>query len=87
MCACVWLRPHRKFGLLSSLMSEDHNWTSYRLELQAKLDNNIPCIPFLGVLLTSIVQQDSAHSARQKGRRFSGVEDYTVMEAVTVRNR
>ena len=77
----------RKYAALTKLMSEDHNWSQYRMELQSKLDSNIPCIPFLGVLLTSIVQQGSAHTVKYRGRRYSGVEDYTIMEAITVRNR
>ena len=68
-------------------MSEEHNWNDYRMEIQSKLDQNIPCIPFLGVLLTSIVQQESMNAVRPRNRRLSGVEDYTVMEAVTVRNK
>ena len=78
---------NRKYTALSKLMSEDHNWSDYRIELQTKLDDYIPCIPFLGVLLTTIVQQGSVNTVKMRGRRFSGVEDYTIMEAITVRNR
>lgn len=68
-------------------MSEDRNWNDYRMHLSSKLEENVPCIPFLGVLLTSIAQQRSVHTVKVHGRRRSGVEDYTIMEAVTIRNR
>ena len=70
-------------------MTEEHNYASYRYDLQSNLDQDIPCIPFLGVLLTTICQTDSAHAVTPSvgGRRMSGVEGYTVMEAITVRNR
>ena len=68
-------------------MSEDFNYKEYRADLKAKMAANVSCIPFLGVLLTTIVQLDSADSAQIRGRRCSGVEGYTIIEAITVRNR
>jgi len=53
-------------------------------------EEGTPCIPFLGVLLTTIAQQGSVEVVAPKvsrKRRPSGVEDYVVMEAVTVRNK
>ena len=87
--------PHtyRKFEKLSDLMSEEYNWKLYRAELEACFARNIPCIPFLGVLLTTIVQQESAtisrggQMSRHGRKRVSGVEMYTILEAITVRNR
>lgn len=75
--------------MLTRLMCEEYNYRDYRLKLEETLANNIPCIPFLGVLLTTIVQKESAHNHRsgRMGRKFSGVEDYTIIEAITVRNR
>ena len=76
----------RKFEALCHLMSEEFNYREYRRVLDETLESGIPCIPFLGVLLTTIVQC-SAHKYGLGSRKYSGVEDYTVMEAVTVRNR
>ena len=86
---------HRKFEKLSELMSEEYNWKHYRAELETCFTENLPCIPFLGVLLTTIVQHESATTSRgvkmslsRNGRkRVSGVEMYTILEAITVRNR
>lgn len=89
----------RKFETLSGLMSEEHNWKAYSTHLEDILDKNTPCVPFLGVLLTMIVQYESVHAMHESTSRFrrpsrssrvkkvSGVEDYTVLEAITVRNR
>ena len=74
-------------------MSEEYNWKLYRSELETCFANNIPCIPFLGVLLTTIVQQESitlsrnGQMSRHGRKRISGVEMYTILEAITVRNR
>ena len=74
-------------------MSEEYNWKLYRAELETCFANNIPCIPFLGVLLTTIVQQESTtvsrggQMSRHGRKRVSGVEMYTILEAITVRNR
>ena len=66
-------------------MSEQHNWRVYSVQLQELLDTTTPFIPFLGVLLTTTVQYHS----RLEGcpRKVSGIEDYTLLEAITVRNR
>ena len=67
-------------------MSEEYNWRAYRKHLNKLLEETTPCIPFLGVLLTTTVQTGSSASGR-RSRKASGVEDYTVLEAITVRNR
>ena len=66
-------------------MSEEYNWRSYRKHLDKLLEETTPCIPFLGVLLTTTVQSGSSSDRRL--RKASGVEDYTLLEAITVRNR
>jgi len=69
-------------------MSEEMNYREYRQRLDEVIATGTPCIPFLGVLLTTIVQFSSLNCRHLMGsRKFSGTEDYTVMEAVTVRNR
>ncbi len=66
-------------------MSEQHNWRVYSVQLQELLDTTTPFIPFLGVLLTTTVQYHSRLEGRP--RKVSGIEDYTLLEAITVRNR
>lgn len=80
-------------------MSEEHSWKAYNKHLENLLNKNTPCIPFLGVLLTKIVQYESVHAVRDtdsnfrrpsrssKVKKVSGVEDYTLLQAITVRNR
>ena len=71
-------------------MSEECNWKAYRSELHDCIVSKTPCVPFLGVLLTSIVQQESFHftqSKQQLARKQSVLEGYTILEAITVRNR
>ena len=45
-------------------MSEDDNWKLYREDLDRCLSTNTPCIPFLGLFLTQVVQQESYHKLR-----------------------
>jgi len=69
-------------------MSEEYCWRQYSTHLKALIDTTTPCIPFLGVLLTTTVQHQLGSQQGGKGRRTStGVEDYLVLEAITVRNR
>ena len=69
-------------------MSEEMNYRDYRRALDDVMSTNAPCVPFLGVLLTTIVQFSSqSYGNSLRRRKCSGIEDYTVVEAVTVRNR
>ena len=82
----------RTFKQLSELMSEKGNWMVYCRDLEQQLTANIPCIPFLGVFLTQIVQQDSYNQCKPKTgdvirKRLSGLENYTILETITVRNQ
>ena len=45
-------------------MSEDDNWKLYREDLDRCLSANTPCVPFLGLFLTQVVQQESYHKLR-----------------------
>ena len=73
-------------------MSEEDNWEVYRKDLEQQFTSSTPCIMFLGVFLTQIVQQDSYNQCKAKTgcgiRRHSSVlGNYTVLEAITVRNQ
>ena len=73
-------------------MSEEDNWAMYRNDLDQQFAANTPCIPFLGVFLTQIVQQDSYNECKPKRgcgirKNSSGLENYTILEAITVRNQ
>ena len=58
-------------------MSEDDNWKLYREDLDRCLSANTPCVPFLGLFLTQVVQQESYHKLRaevgesRRGKRRS----------------
>ena len=63
----------RRFLDLADLMSETKNYTLYRARMKTALDNP-PCIPFLGVFLTEVVQMDTynkMHRTRRSSRRVS----------------
>ncbi len=66
-------------------MCEDRNWAKYRRTLSALLESTTPCVPFLGVLLTTTVQYHCRLEGRP--RKKSGVEDYVLLDAVTNRKR
>ena len=55
----------RMFGELSTLMSEDQNFSSYREELKNSLKDS-PCLPFLGDFLTQIAQTQAYVAMRRK---------------------
>ena len=76
----------RKFEQLSALMSEECNFQLYHKDLQQTLAANIPCIPFLGTFLTTVVQQDSYNQITPK-KQSALLETYTVLDAITVRHR
>lgn len=64
----------------------------YRKDLEQQFNSNTPCIPFLGVFLTQIVQQDSYDQCRAKTgcgirKHSSCLGNYTILEAITVRNQ
>ena len=77
---------YRKFEQLSALMSEECNFQLYHKDLQQTLAANIPCIPFLGTFLTTVVQQDSYNQIIPK-KQSALLETYTVLDAITVRHR
>ena len=45
-------------------MSEEDNWKLYREDLERNLTTGASCIPFLGLFLTQVVQQESYHKMR-----------------------
>ena len=69
-------------------MSEESNFNLYHQDLEQTLAANTPCIPFLGIFLTVVVQHDSyAQMSSKKMRRQSTLlETYTILDAITVRN-
>lgn len=72
-------------------MSEDNNWELYRKDLDSQLASNVPSIPFLGVFLTQVVQQESYNVMKSKEnipdkRKPSVYETYSILDAITVRN-
>lgn len=77
---------HRKFGQLSALMSEECNFQLYYQDLKQTLAANIPCVPFLGTFLTTVVQQDS-YSQMTPKKQSALLDTYTVLDAITVRHR
>ena len=77
---------YRKFEQLSALMSEECNFQLYHKDLQQTLAANIPCMPFLGTFLTTVVQQDS-YSQMTPKKQSALLETYTVLDAITVRHR
>ena len=77
---------YRKFEQLSVLMSEECNFQLYHKDLQQTLAANIPCIPFLGTFLTTVVQQDSYNQMTPK-KQSALLETSTVLDAITVRPR
>jgi len=80
---------NRKFLSLSALMSEECNFNLYHQDLEQTLAANIPCIPFLGIFLTVVVQHDSytQMSSKNMRRQSTLLETYTILDAITVRNR
>ena len=73
-------------------MSEEQNWTAYRDEIKQKLDTNSPCIPFLGVFLTTVALSQEANTliedkGLERRRTSSFYEAYHILEAITVRNK
>ena len=82
----------RRFKQLSELMSEEDNWAMYRNDLDQQFTASTPCIPFLGVFLTQVVQQDSYNQCKPKRgcgirKHSSALGNYTILEAITVRNQ
>lgn len=75
-------------------MSEECNFNLYHQDLEHTLAANIPCIPFLGIFLTVVVQHDSYTqmssknmSSKNMRRQSTLLETYTILDAITVRNR
>ena len=77
-------------------MSEERNWRQYRRQLAKHVSNNTSCVIFLGVLLSNVVRYESYQqlkrsnrlsSAMPVARKVSVCETFTVLEAITVRNR
>ena len=64
----------------------------YRNDLDQQFAASTPCIPFLGVFLTQIVQQESYSQCKPKRggvirKHSAGLENYTILEAITARNQ
>lgn len=59
------LSPHRLYTYLCSALSSEDNWRVYRKLLSAAIAHP-PCIPFLGQLLTDIMQKDTYSSQRKE---------------------
>lgn len=59
----VFLHPHRLFGHLCLAVSSEDNWKIYRKLLSVAISRP-PCVPFLGQLLTDIMQKDTYSSQR-----------------------
>lgn len=57
-------KRRKRFTRLCHLMSEEDNWQLYRKELGRRLASDTPCVPFLGLFLTQVVQQESYHKMR-----------------------
>ena len=64
--------PSRRFNQLTRLMSEEDNWKLYRQDLDRCLTTNTPCVPFLGLFLTQVVQQESYHKMREENNTGAG---------------
>lgn len=67
-------------------MSEECNFQLYHKDLKQTLAANIPCMPFLGTFLTTVVQQDS-YSQMTPKKQSALLDTYTVLDAITVRHR
>ena len=46
-------------------MSEEENFTQYHQALESTLEQHLPCIPFLGVFLSKVVQLDAYNAERR----------------------
>ena len=105
-CACVILQmyhahlhspntcPHahcRKFKRLCTIMSEENNWKLYREKLDRHFADGTPCIPFLGLFLTQIIQHGSYTVLRRarelnKSSSFSNYSMYRTRRLQNQRN-
>ena len=80
-------------------MSEEGCWRQYRREIKQQASTNTTCVIFLGVFLSHAVRYDAYHKLKQASRasshsllpfseqKVSMCETFTVLEAITVRNR
>ncbi len=61
----------RRFKQLCCVMSEEENWTLYREDLKETIVSGRSYVPFFGLFLTEIVQQESYTKMRRDARRRS----------------
>ena len=91
-------RLFRQLTCLTKLMSEEGNWKLYRKELSKQTSTSSTCIIFLGVFLSHVVRYEAYHKLRHKRnsphsspalqqKKASLYETFTVLEAITVRQR
>lgn len=86
--------PHahcREFKRLCTIMSEENNWQLYREKLDKHFANDTPCIPFLGLFLTQIIQNGSYKFLRKarelnKSSSFNSYHTYHTRRLQTQRN-
>ena len=57
---------NRQYRGLTKLMSEEVNFAAYRNELDNLMDQDVPCLPFLGNFLTQIAQTQTYLACRKK---------------------
>ena len=72
-------------------MSEENNWQLYREKLDKHLADDTPCIPFLGLFLTQIIQHGSYKVIRRarelnKSSSFSSYSVYRTRRLKTEKN-
>ena len=73
-------------------MSEENNWQLYREKLDNDIANDTPCIPFLGLFLTQIIQHGSYKVLRRarelnKSSSFSSYSVYRTQRSESGRNK
>eukprot|EP00117_Sycon_ciliatum_P013490 scpid57629/ scgid2180/ Ras guanine nucleotide exchange factor E; RasGEF domain-containing protein E len=67
----VSTRRKKQFKKLSTIMSEEENFATYRQSLETALETP-PCVPFLGVFLSKVVQMEAYQSERSKTSSSGG---------------
>ena len=81
-------------GIKSHLETE--SWRVYKREIAKHVSSNTTCVIFLGVLLSNVVRYESYQQLKRTSqlpnhaplvKKLSVCETFTVLEAITVRNR
>ena len=77
-------------------MSDDGSWREYKREISKHIATHSTCVVFLGVFLSHAVRYESYQQLKRYSRlqcsmpvvkKMSVCETFTVLEAITVRNR